>query len=80
MDFLGLFQENPPRWGGPETNFFLRGVGGSASFSFLGPRNQGYFSFLGARCEAGYINTFCEINFCDEQYYYTFNRRVFANK
>ena len=45
--------------GGPETNFFLRGVWGSANFSFLGPRNQGYFSFLGARCEAGYINTFC---------------------
>ena len=68
ISYLGLFQENPPRWGGPENDFFLRGVclgeggggvGGSANFSFLGSRNQVYFSFLGARCEAGYINIFC---------------------
>ena len=73
ISYLGLFQENPPRWGGPENKFFSlwcvcvwggggaggEGVGGSANFSFLGSRNQVYFSFLGARCEAGYINTFC---------------------
>ena len=26
ISYLGLFQENPPRWGGPENEFFLRGV------------------------------------------------------
>ena len=37
----GLFQENPRGWGGPETNFFLRGGGCNliSVFLVLGVKN-----------------------------------------
>ena len=48
---LGLFQENPRGWGGPETNFFFRGGGCNliSVFLVLGVKNISVFWVVGVK-------------------------------
>ena len=48
---LGLFQENPRGWGGPEMNFFLRGGGCNliSVFLVLGVKNISVFWVVGVK-------------------------------